>query len=193
MGKHHRQNKINIRQQFTLKQPLAKAPYKICTIKRNMNFIKQKVTIHLKYFAPVPCVFTLFLPFWRDIYHSGVKGPLFTSPPLPIKLLQPILLYPFPHLLLVSFLFCSFPINAVALPRLYFLHNSHMILYLVQLFVLPHKNIFISWHKLCEKYTYCHAIILHLIVQYWKKNCLQLPLAAIVPQLFNPSPGPFPG
>lgn len=95
---------LHVRQQFTRQQSSAKAHYKICTVNRSINFVKHEISIHRKYFAPsIPHMFTFFIPFWREIYHSGVRGPLlffFSSNKTP----QPTFLYAFPHLLLVSFL-----------------------------------------------------------------------------------------
>lgn len=122
---------MKVRQQFTLKESSAKAHYKMCTVNRSTSSLN---TLTTKF------TFTLVL---CSFHHSYVHtSSSFLKENLPLehlrssfyffpsnKVFQAIFLYLFPHLLHVNFLFCSFPINAVALPKLYFLHSSQIDLY----------------------------------------------------------------
>lgn len=94
------------------------------------------------------------------------------------KVFQAIFLYLSPHFLHVNFLFCSFPINAEALPKLYFLHSSQIDLYYLPVFFPPPQKVLFHFN-LCGKPP-TDPSYLCLVLE---KSCFQLSLAAILPQL----------
>lgn len=139
----------------------------MCTINRSITSLN---TLTTKFTFTLSTLFlsSLLCPHWFFLSEGGVSEVLLYFFPSN-KIFQAIFLYFFINLLHINFLFCSFPINAVALPKLYFLHSSQTDLYPLPVFFLPQK-IFLFHFNLWGKPPtdpFCLCLVL-------EKSCFQL-------------------